>query len=372
MESLTTHSSNLASRQTSSLTSPLASSDQACITVNACTAFQLLLCGSTAAVRDAAAEALWPRVHADACHLECSDAPFESLPFSERVAALLVASVITRNPKRATRHRVVPLYHFMTPPLNRWTDTPQRVFRFGCAEGSSRVINPSGESSSWKRASAFVLPGGVVDTIVQLNNWGQVEGAPYKDAHRWSINEQSIHLDLTSRVYSRALAVRLMPAIVSASGETLGDFDSDAYDFLRRRTLPLNSSLILRLEAGGLEGAVLSFANRMPMVRGRVPRDVTLSFEIGSSIDAPLVATKFKGDLSPRYDLEGLVKPRVDIPLCNGDTIESLDEIARAVGVWHGGRVRGSFAYHPLRAKRSLQADAAASVNSATTAREVA
>jgi hypothetical protein len=42
---------------------------------------------------------------------------------------------------------------------------------------------------------------------------------------------------------------------------------------------------------------------------------------------------------------------RIRVPTLGGATIAELDRIARYVGVWHGSRIRGSFAYHPHRAR---------------------
>ena len=68
------------------------------------------------------------------------------------------------------------------------------------------------------------------------------------------------------------------------------------------------------------------------------------------SSSTPVVVT-LVGDFEPRYPIDAIVgKPTLAMPLLGGETLASLDLIARRVGVWHGSHLRGSFAYHPLRA----------------------
>jgi hypothetical protein len=320
------------------------------ITLQASAAFQLLVAAESECVRDAAAEALWPRRFADQCCLDCSHQPFASLPFSERVLALLVASVLAKNPRSAAKLRAVPLYRFLAPPADGASNGGSRVFRVLGGRVPRVVCGPDGHSRTLTLNAAFVLPTDAIDTVIQCCSWGTVERQPYSDEYRWQVTERGIHIDLGSRMCSRALAVANSPVLLTESGNLLYEHTSNMLQLFSGGRLSADSALLLRLAAGGLSGAVIAFGNRLPIVRGHRPRNATISIEIGPSLDAPLVATHFKGDLSPRYNLAGVLpSDRVNVATLGGRTIDELHAIARCVGVWHGGRIRGSFHYHPLR-----------------------
>lgn len=320
------------------------------ITLNASAAFQLLVAAESEAVREAAAEALWPRRYADQCDLDCSHRPFATLPFPTRVLALLVASVIARNPRSSAKLGVVPLYRFLAPPVDRWNTEGSPVFRVQDGRAPRTVCDPCGQPRTLARNAAFVLPDSALATVIQRCDWGQVERQPYQDEYRWRVSGSGASIDLSGRMCSRIFAAGDSPRLLDASGAPLSEHAPSLLRIFSGATISLDSALLIRLAAGGLSGAVIAFDNQLPIVRGRRPRDATISLEIGPSLDAPIVASSFKGDLSPRYDLSGIVpSQRIPVATLGGRTIDELDAIARSVGVWHGSRIRGSFHHHPLR-----------------------
>ena len=320
------------------------------ITLDSSAAFQLLVCASSQDVREAAAEALWPRQYADQCELDCSHERFAELPFDRRVLALICASVIARQPSSAQKLRVVPLYQFLAPLRSGVDYGNSHVFRIQSGDVARTVTMPGGSLQKLERNAAFVLPGSARDTVIQRCSWGRVEREPYRDAYRWCLDDSSVYLNLSNRARRRTRGGPQGPVIISASGEQLHELALPLQRIFEGERLSLGTSMLLRLAAGGLSGAVISFDNQLPIVRGRRPRDATLSIEIGPDLESPLVGTCFKGDLSPRYDLCCIgLGGRVRVPLREGRTIAELDVIARNVGVWHGTRIRGSFQYHPQR-----------------------
>jgi hypothetical protein len=322
------------------------------IRLNASAAFQLLVAAESQAVREAAAEALWPRDLAALSQLDCNDVPFESLPYAERALALLVAAVIEANPRQATRLRVQPLYRFLTPG---WETGSTRVFRMRRNAPDQRVVTLLGGARAWRATSAFVLPQFAEDTVRQLCGWGTEEQRHYRRSYPWVVGAEGARLDIPSRVKGRARRSWETPVLISHAGERLCTLDQWVNKLFTTSAIELDSSLILRLCAGGLAGSVISFSNQLPIVRGRRPRDATLSIEIGPSIESIAVGAFFKGDLDPRYDLTGVLpSARVRVGLVGGQTIDALHDIAQHVGVWHGERIRGSFLHHPLR-KAPLQ-----------------
>lgn len=318
------------------------------IRLDASAAFQLLVAADSADVREAAAEALFPRALAELSQLDCNDVPFESLPYEERALALLVATVIEANPRQATRLRVQPLYRFLAPGPETGS---ARVFRMRRNAPDQRVVTQLRGSRRWQTSAAFVLPQTATDTVLQICDWGEVEQRFYRRAYKWVVGSEGATLNIHSRVKGRALRSWQSPVLLSHEGEPICALDHAVERLFEGSAIKLDSSMILRLCAGGLAGSVISFSNQLPIVRGHRPRDATLSIELGPSIDSSAVGAFFKGNLDPRYGLEGLLpSARVQVGLAGGRTLEQLDEIAKRVGVWHGGRIRGSFEYHPLRA----------------------
>ncbi|MCE2881370.1 MAG: hypothetical protein LW636_03275 [Planctomycetaceae bacterium] len=322
------------------------------ITLNTSAAFQLVVAARDRAVRDAAAEALWPRAHADASELDCNDADFKRLPFHERVLALLVASCIDAHPDRAKRLQAVPRYRFLASEGGVAEHQGGRVF---CMRGGRRgasVTMPSGERRTWRNHAAFVLPHLAQETVRQLVVPDDRRELPYIAGIGWIVDEKSVTLALDSCIRRRTWHCDIWPTLVTASGDVLRRDMRVVSRLIGDKAISIDSSLAMRLAAGTLSGAVLSFYNQLPMGGGRRPRDATLSLEIGPSLQSPIIMTQLRGDLRPRYELDRIVLgKRVEVPTLAGRTVDQLDTIAREVGVWHGPRVRGSFEHHPLGTK---------------------
>lgn len=228
---------------------------------------------------------------------------------------------------------------------------------------NARMVTPRGHATRWSRSFAFTLPSAVFETVMQVCGFGSREQWPYKSELRWSTDDGWLRINLSSCAFKRAMRTYTEPALVSSDGEELPRALYSIDTLFAERRVALDSGLMLRLASGNLAGAVLSFANEAPIVRGRRPRDITLSLEFGRSVDDPVKCSFMKGDLSPRYELEGIVPSKwVEVPVLGGDTVASLHEIATCAGVVHGPCVRGSFWHHPLH-RRNLQGRVVSGVN---------
>lgn len=326
------------------------------IQLNASAAFQLLVAAEDEAVREAAAEALWPRELIQPQDLECNDVPFESLSYADQARALLVASVVEANPSSATRLRVEPQYHFLASPPASDGSGPQRLFRMGCRANAPSVRRPWGMASRWKRAATFAVPANACETMMQVCSWGAREREPYRSQYQWTVDPLSVSINVSNRLALRAGTSCRRPVLVSVDGEELPFFNDSVVPLILTRKIELSSGLIVRLCAGSLNSSVISFGNQLPIVRGHRPRDATLSLEIGPSLDSPVIGSYFKGNFEPRYNLAPVVpKFRLGVQALGGRTVAELHGIAQRVGVWHGRHLRGSFTYHPLRSDAIAQ-----------------
>jgi hypothetical protein len=338
--------------------SPLARATVAepCVRVDPATAFQLARFADDERVRDAAAESLWPREYVDRCDIEASDGDFATVPFAERVVALLVASSLCLHPNRAKSLGVVPLYDFLSPPRHR--DAPVRRFRIGARPRVERAVLPTGREQAWSRAAVFRLPGSLFETVTQVSRWGGINRRLYHGECAWQVDERSIGLSIPRLIRSRAKTASGGVQLVDHEGCIVPGFDSVARAIVHDGRVEIDPSLLLRLESGGLAGAFLSFANSVPSFRHRYPPDAILSLEIGPSLDAPVVMRTLTGRLEPRFDVTAVVgRDMRSIPAFGGETVRSLAVIAEMVGVWQGGCVRASFEHHPLHPRHFASVD---------------
>lgn len=328
---------------------PTTDGGQATVAVDPVAAFQLALFATDERLRNAAAESLWPREHVDRCEMEVNDADFGSLPYPQRVAALIIASAICKQPGSVMRHRVLPMHRFDV--ARRDDGGPERIFRFGVRHGVERLVDPVGNELSWSHGAVFRLPHGLSETVRGMSRWGGIDRAFYTRQCAWEIDNRSIGLRIPSLIRSRAIRARSPAVLVDHEGTVMtGGF---ANAIITDDRVRIDPQQLLRLESGGLSGAFLSFFNEVPIVRGRRPSAAILSLEIGPSIDAPVIMRTLTGDPSPRYDIESVVGVGMRrIPAFEGETIGELEWIARNVGVRQGGRLRASFEYHPLHPRR--------------------
>jgi hypothetical protein len=314
--------------------------DEPSIELNASTAFQLLIFAPSASVRDAAATALEPAIRANPLLLEHHGKSMGALPRSERVAALLVASLVEQDPACATRWGVLP------PSA---TDASRR-FRYAFARAGTRQVDPIGfEQVMWTRAS-FELPRKPEAMHTRLAT--AIVRRPDARAAApigWRIDASGARLQLPWKRYTRATCWS-RPSLVTPEGRLHSTLDCDAESVMNQRVLPLSPSFLLRLQSGALRGFLVTIVHRARYARPDRARDAVLSIELGASLDDPPIVAMHRGELCPRYDLSRLMQQRtVTLPQLGGSTMHSLDVIARQTGVWHGDFLRASFEYHPVR-----------------------
>lgn len=316
------------------------------VRVNAYAAFQLMLFSATPEVRNAAAEALWPREYAEASSLLVNDGSEHGLSYPERVAALLIASAICRYPSSAKMYRVVPRYSFDVASKQGQTRNCARIFQFGADGATDRLVDPCGRETRWTHSACFALPDSLEDTVMRRTYWGGVRRGQYRSSYRWEVTASTLRLSLGSIVRSRIALADLEPKLIDAQGAEVPGSRGSAWAICAGNGLDIevDPEMLFALESGRLSGAVLSFSNHMPIVRSSRPRDIQLSLEIGPSLESPVIARLLKGDLSPRYDIP-IVETRslIELPSLDGALVASLDQIAQRVGVGQADRLRGSF-----------------------------
>ena len=313
--------------------------DHRTIEVNASAAFQLLVLAESEAVRNAAALALEPSITANRLLLECSAGALDALPRWERTVALLVASLIERHPRGAHALGVV------TPG----SSSRARVFRYEFA-GEKEVDGAGLEQISWMRAT-YALPRRREEMFARLaRSSTQTLDPRTMPGKGWNIDHAAAWLQLPDKLPTHATRWS-KPNLVTPSGRLQCVVDCDGASVIKRRMLPLDPSLLLRIESGALRGHLLTLVHRNRTVRADRAQDVVLSIELGGSVEDPPVVSLHRGELAPRFDPALLGRTSaIALPQLGGQTLNELDRIARRSGVWHGSFLRGSFAYHPLRA----------------------
>ncbi len=309
--------------------------------------FQLLLFGATEGVRDAAAGLLEPSASVPASHLRLLRGSFPSMPKCQQIAARLVATAMVRFPSDA--ERFLGLY----PDWAELSSTAECVFvhETPMCDPSTARIDGVFETYTWRRA-AFRLPKAVDQTVEKLHTGRKRRsGRCSVHAARWLIEAGALHVafqvgcrDFRGTKHWRPMRIYSPEGVLLKEAKDPGGF-SWPLDGVK-----LDLGLLMRLEAGALEGHVIDFWFEQPYRRPDRARNCVVSVECGASLSDPPVVVTLVGDFEPRYPIDAIVgKPTLAMPLLGGETLASLDLIARRVGVWHGSHLRGSFAYHPLR-----------------------
>lgn len=313
-------------------------SDHRSIELNPNAVLQLLLFSDWDLIRNAAARALEPFVTANPLLLQCNTGSLEGLPRWERIAALLVASIVERHPRPEHALGCVA------------AESPSctRVFRYEF--DSATTVDCSGlECVEYARAT-FVLPSRQRSMFVRFaSSICETLDPDRLPGKGWNVDQSAVWLRLPDNLTTRVTSWTKVN-LVTPSGQLHGVFECDGARVIKQRMLPIDSSLLLRLESGALRGYLLTLVHQDRRVRDDRARDVVLSVELGGSMQDPPVFSLHRGELEPCLDLGVLTDvAALAFPLFGGATLRELDRLARRAGVWHGGFLRGSFAYHPLR-----------------------
>jgi hypothetical protein len=305
-------------------------------------AFQLLLLSTNQRVRDAAARALEPRARVGDSEMKCHDSDFGSLPFAERVAARIVASLYDESVARASLFGSVPHTTFeLTPPCPAG-DATNRVYRL--IGGSVRRWQDGGRHGGWfyRLQATFVLP----SRPEQLFRW------PLQSIQRlgeWSLDERSsVRMRFKrSRDLGRARTNWDAPRLFDPEGRlecTLANMPGNPL----LASIDVDPSLLMRLVTGRLAGYTIAFRRAS---RTYLDGTIEASIELGDLDRKPPLLVGFRGSFQPTLDIDACLGHReVEVPLLDGATLHCLDAIARRTGVRFGDSLRGSFLHHPSRA----------------------
>lgn len=311
-------------------------------------AFQLLLFAAVTGVRDAAARALEPCIRIDEDEMKCHDRDFASLPFAERIAARIVASMYAESLARKGLFGAVPHRNFELMPPCPTGDPTRRVFRLVGGPNRSWVNGARTGKRHYRIQDTFVLPSNPEQLLMAHVRSIQRRGA-------WSLDGGGpAHVRFQrSRELGRATSGWEVPRLVGPDGRVECLLPMMSRNPLRA-SIEIDSGFLLRLAAGQLEGCVISF--RRECAHGA--RAIEASIEIGDLDGRPPLLFGCSGTFASTLDIEArLGVGQVDLPAIGGATVDCLDSIARCVGVRHGDSLRGSFAYHPL-ASAQLRASA--------------
>jgi hypothetical protein len=309
--------------------------------------FQLLLFAASDEVRHAAADLLEPAIAVPAERVRLLVGDIAAMPRWEQVAARLVATAIDRSPSNAER------YNGLYPAWGSFQARGAGVLVYETArqDFASMRIERIAEVFTWRRF-AFALPKSVEDMTTRLRAaTSHCDPGTGRAKALWSLHEGAfgVALPCAPRAFRgtkhwRPVRLYSPDGVLVHQSQPTGVRSSPLAGF------EIDSGMLLRLEAGGLAGHVIECMFEDPYPRSDRARHCVISVECGASLSDRPIAITLVGELEPRYPIDAIAgKPRLPMPLLGGATIESLDLIARRVGVWHGESLRGSFVHHPLR-----------------------
>lgn len=301
-------------------------------------AFQLLLFAADTDVREAAARALEPCIRVDEAEMKCHDREFASLPFAERIAARIVASMYAESEARKGLFGAVPHRNFELMPPCPTGDPSSRVFRLVGGPNRHWLNGARTGGRYYRIQDTFVLPSRPEHllnkpfrSIQRRGAWQLEGGGPARLRFQ------------RSRELGRATASWDVPRLVGPDGRVECPLPMLSRNPLRA-LIEIDSGILLRLAAGRLEGHVIAF--RKEAYRGNA---IEASVEIGDLDGRPPLLFGCSGSLASSLDIEARLGIRTaELPVLGGATVDCLDSIARRAGVRHGDSLRGSFAYHPL------------------------
>ncbi len=311
------------------------------IRLRASAALQLLLFATNQRVREAAARALEPRARVGDDEMKCHDCDFGSLPFAERIAARIVASMFDESNAQNGLFGAVPHKNFeLTPPCPTG-DAAYRVYRL--SGGRVRRWVNGRRSGTW-----FYR---IQDTFVLPSRPEQIFRSPLQSIQRlgeWSLDERTspcmrFH---RSRELSRALTKWDPPRLFDPEGRFVCTLSTMSGNPLLA-SLQLDAALLMRLVTGRLAGHTISFRRAS---RAYLNGTIEASIELGELDSKPPLLVGFRGSMESTLDIEQRLGAReVEVPIFDGAIFDCLDAIARRAGVRFGDSLRGSFLYHPLR-----------------------
>lgn len=326
------------------------------ITLNRSAVVQLLFLGLSEEVRESAAAALEHLATADPRQLECSDAVLESLPRWERTAALLAATMVSTSPWPAGSW-------YARPAVCREAAQPQsdepRLFRYTTSPVRDYTRSVKGIDEMAFRRLHFRL-GSLLSSEIEddaSSSWLNLTEVTRSNGKHWLLDGEGFGIGFTIpyRVF-RGISAWKGLRLLSPEGRVVGEFKPAP-----RRRSPLTGwgidpGLLMRIESGALMGYLMERRYEIEVIRPDRNHQCIVTVEIGESLaDPPLVMMSLREQREESAIAWLGGQNRLRFPLLGGATLESLDAIARRMGVWHGHSLRGSFAYHPLRHRSSVE-----------------
>lgn len=312
------------------------------IRLRASAALQLLLFATDQRVREAAARALEPLIRVGDDEIKCHDCDFASLPFLERIAVQIVASMFDESIAQEGLFGAVPHKNFELMPPCPAGDSAFRVYRL--LGGRVRKWVNGGRRGEWSYR--------IQDTFVLPSRPEQLFQSPLRSIQRlgeWSLDERTAPCVRfqRSRELSRALTNWDAPRLFDPEGRlerTLSTMPGNPL----LASLEMDAALLMRLVTGRLAGHTIVFRRAS---RTYLDGTIEASIELGELDSKPPLLVGFRGSLELTLDIERrLGVCEVELPIADGAIFDCLDAIARRTGVRFGDSLRGSFLYHPLRA----------------------
>jgi hypothetical protein len=329
------------------------------ITLNAPAVFQLLLFGPQDEVRASAAHALEPLINADRQRIECVGADFDALPRWEQVVGLLVATMTARFPEQTSSCDV----DLDRPPCGpQRTQTrecpPPRIFRYTTDPELRRAPYRRGVEEIVSRRVTYAIDTSRTAALESYaeRSWLDLAANMPSGGVRWSVDDGAfgISFAIPYKIFRGRRGWQRV-RLLSPDGKVVAESKREGKCPLKG--WELDPALLLRLQAGALQGYVLErwYAAQRPHW-DRHSRGV-VTVELGASIEDPPIVMMAYGHVTQQTTIDRLAgNRRFPFPLLGGATLESLDAIARRIGVWHGESLRGSFTHHPLRQRSCMEA----------------
>jgi hypothetical protein len=325
---------------------------QGFITLNAPAVFQLLLFGPQDEVRASAAHALEPLIAADRQRIQCVGANFDALPRWEQVMGLLVATMIERFPEQTPSCGVDLDRPSSSPQRPQPSERlPPRIFRYTTDPELRRAPYRTGVEEIVSRRVTYAIDTSRTATLASYaeRSWLDLAANMPSGGASWSVDDGAfgISFAIPYKIF-RARSGWQRVRLLSPDGKVVAESKREGKCPLKG--WDLDPALLLRLAAGALQGYVLERWHEAQRPRWDRHSRCVVTAELGASIEDPPIVMMAYGHVAQQTTIDRLAcNRRISFPLLGGATLESLDAIARRIGVWHGDSLRGSFTHHPLR-----------------------